>query len=354
MFLLLTLLKMSQNLQKRKEISRDIRKLIVKLRNDGNSYGEIAKIVQISRAIVQTIIKNYHSTNTTENKHRSGTPSKLSDREKRNIIRIVTDEPRTNAVNIAKDLEKSKQMSIHPETIRNVLRANEFHSRIPRKKPFISEANMKKRLEFAKLHKSDDMSFWKNVIFSDESKYNIFGYDGKQRVWRKPNTAMAIQNLLPTVKHGGASVMVWGCISAAGVGNLVFIENNMDRYVYLNILKTNLKTSVAKMGLSGKWIFQQDNDPKHTSLIVKEWLLQNVPQQLHSPPQSPDLNPIENIWDELDRRIRKNKITCKKDLKKALVEEWDKIGSDETTNLISSMPKRIQAVLDANGGPTKY
>lgn len=67
---------------------------------------------------------------------------------------------------------------------------------------------------------------------------------------------MDMQNLLPAVKHGGGSVMVWGCMSAAGVGNLVFIETTMDRHVYLNMLKANLKSSATKLGLSSNWIFQ--------------------------------------------------------------------------------------------------
>lgn len=148
--------------------------------------------------------------------------------------------------------------------------------------------------------------------------------------------------------------MVWGCMSYAGVGNLVFIDTTMDRHFYLNLFKANLKTSATKLGLSAKWIFQHDNDPKHTSHVVKEWLLYNVPKQLHFPPQSPDINPIENLWDELDRRVRKNKISNKEDLKKAFSDEWMKIGSDITEKLVSSMPRRIQALLDAKGGPTKY
>lgn len=79
---------------------------------------------------------------------------------------------------------------------------------------------MAKRIDFAKLHQNDDFDYWKNVIFSNESKFNIFGYDGEKRVWRIPNTAMDMQNLLPTVKHGGGSVMKWGCMAAAGVGKL--------------------------------------------------------------------------------------------------------------------------------------
>ncbi|GFV20397.1 transposable element Tcb1 transposase [Trichonephila clavipes] len=74
-------------------------------------------------------------------------------------------------------------------------------------KPFISLQNQKERLEFAKTHKRKTDNFWKKVIFSDESKFNIFGSDGRRTVWRKPNTALDPKNLHPTVKHGGVSVM---------------------------------------------------------------------------------------------------------------------------------------------------
>jgi transposase len=76
-----------------------------------------------------------------------------------------------------------------------------------------------------------------------------------------------------------------------------------------------------KLRLRSSFIFQQDNDPKHTSKFVKEWLIHNVPKQLHTPPQSPDMNPIENLWDEIRRKIRTHNVRNKQQLKNAILTE---------------------------------
>uniref|UniRef100_A0A0K8U1Y0 Transposable element Tcb1 transposase n=1 Tax=Bactrocera latifrons TaxID=174628 RepID=A0A0K8U1Y0_BACLA len=105
----------------------------------------------------------------------------------------------------------------------------------------------------------------------------------------------------------------------------------MNKFDYLNILKNNVAPSVEKLGLSENWIFQQDNDPKQKSKIVSEWLLYRTPKTLDHPPQSPDLNPIEHLWEHLDR--------------KKLTEEWSKISPEVTKNLTESMPRRLTEVL---------
>ena len=173
-------------------------------------------------------------------------------------------------------------------------------------------------------------------------------------VWRQKNTEMNPKHLRPTVKHGGGGVLVWGCMSASGVGNLHFIDGIMDHKMYIDILKTNLHPSAAKMDLEGNFIFQQDNDPKHTALNTKLWLLHNVPKQLNTPPQSPDINPIEHLWQLLDTKIRKRDITSKSSLKTALQEEWALLSAEETRKLVESMPRRLLAVIQAKGNPTKY
>ncbi|GFX47866.1 transposable element Tcb1 transposase [Trichonephila clavipes] len=106
--------------------------------------------------------------------------------------------------------------------------------------------------------------FWNTVIFSDETKFNIFGSDGRQYVWRKPNTELEKQHLIPTVKHGGGGVLVWGCMAANGFGKLCFIDGIMTARTYIDILRHNLQSSAQKLGLGTSFVFQQDNDPKHT------------------------------------------------------------------------------------------
>ncbi|GFX35089.1 transposable element Tc1 transposase [Trichonephila clavipes] len=216
--------------------------------------------------------------------------------QRRKVLKDIKIDPKLSAVKLAAETSRIMGRSVSAETVRNVIRHAGYSSRVARKKPFISLQNQKKRLEFAKTHPLKTGNFWKKVIFSDESKFNIFGSDGRRTVWSKPNTALDPKNIRPTVKHGGGSVMVWGCMASNGVENLVFIDSIMDHKLYIDILNNNLKESAKKLGLDGNFIFQQDNDPKHTARNVKVWCLFHCKQQLHTPPQSPDINVMENLW----------------------------------------------------------
>ncbi|GFT27626.1 transposable element Tc1 transposase [Trichonephila clavipes] len=144
---------------------------------------------------------------------RSGRPGIFSAREKRSIIKEVKKNPKISAPQLAKDVANTSHKTFSVQTIRNVLHEESYYGRAARKKPFISERNTRKSLDFAKSHVNLSDGFWNKVIFSDESKFNIFGSDGRQYVWRKPNTELEKQHLTPTVKYGGGSVLVWGCMA---------------------------------------------------------------------------------------------------------------------------------------------
>ncbi|CAK9818687.1 Transposable element Tc1 transposase [Anthophora plagiata] len=128
-------------------------------------------------------------------------------------------------------------------------------------------------------------------------------------------------------------------MASSGIGELVFIDEIMDKIVYLNILKNNLKKSAEKLGLGRDFYFQSDNDPKHTAHIVRMWVVYNVAHTLPTLAQSPDLNPIEHLWAELEIRLRKHHITNKNQLKQLLLEEWNNIQPEFTSKLVHSMPK---------------
>ena len=121
----------------------------------------------------------------------------------------------------------------------------------------VSKRHMTALLEFAKRHLK--------MIWSDETKIKLFGLNAKHHVWRKPGT-------IPTVKHGGGSIMLWGCFSAAETGRLVRIEGKIYRAKYREILDVNLLQSAQDLRLGCRFTLQQDSDPKHTAKTTQEWL----------------------------------------------------------------------------------
>jgi len=338
-----------------KYLSIEKRQLILKLHGkDGKSYAEIAALVDSPRSTVQTVINRFQYEGRVKNKIKSGRPPALSHGDKLKIKRMVATDPFISASKICGQIALWSQKRVHPETVRRAIADAGYKSRTPRRKPLVCLRNRKKRLDFARQYKNASKEFWRKVIFSDESKYNIFGSDGRIRVWRKPGEAYNPNNTIKTVKHGGGGVMVWGCMAASGVGNLEILNGVMDHKYYIDILKRNLVPSAEKLGLASDYYFVQDNDPKHTALNTRMYLLFNTPHFLKTPPQSPDLNPIEHMWDRLEKKIRSRIITSKPMLIQALQEEWAKTKESYTQHLVNSMPDRLKAVIKNKGYPTKY
>jgi hypothetical protein len=219
-------------------------------------------------------------------------------------------------------------------------------------KPFVSEANRQKRLDFASKYSNKPVAFWRRVVWSDESAY-CYIMKGKERVWRLPNERYSTECTIATVKHD-KKVLVWGCFSASGVGNLHLIEGILNARRYVNILSTQLLPSLTRLSPDGNFIFQQDNDPKHTADTTQAWLRTKHITVLDWPPQSPDLNPIENLWSFLDQRAKLRRPNSDEELFDTLKQCWCAIDEDILRNLADSMPRRLQAVIDNNGWQTKY
>ena len=151
--------------------------------------------------------------------------------------------------------------------------------------------------------------------------------------------------------------MLWGCMTWEGVGMACKIDGKMDADLYVQILGDELQQTLVDYGLSHEdIIFQQDNDPKHTSRKAREWFEEHGFEMMVWPAQSPDLNPIEHLWFLLKRRLAEYSEPLKGVLEhwERIQEEWYKIGVEECQKLIESMPRRVQEVIKAKGGYTSY
>jgi hypothetical protein len=195
---------------------------------------------------------------------------------------------------------------------------------------------------------------WEKILWSDETKVELFGKNTKRYIWRKKGTAHEPRYTIPTVKHGGGSILLWGCFSAAGPGELVTIKGIMDSEKYREILQANLMKSAKALRLGRNFLFQQDNDPKHVSKSTKAWFASHKIKVLEWPSQSPDLNPIENLWRDLKLAVHRRSPSNLTQLEKFCHEEWKKLSSEHCSKLVEGYPKRLQAVIDAGGSSTKY
>ena len=196
------------------------------------------------------------------------------------------------------------------------------------------------------------------MLWSDETKINRIESDGKVYVWKQWRESISDRTTTPTVKHGGGNnLMVWGCMGWNGVGKLVEVQGKMNAEQYCEILEDGMEESFEKLNMEeDECYFQQDIDPKHTSRRATQRFSDNNIRVLEWPAQSPDLNPIEHLWEHLKHQLQKYDTSPKgvHELWERVVEEWNEITPEVCQNLIESMSRWIKAVIKANEGHTKY
>lgn len=327
-----------------KHCTAEERKIILKLRAEGKSYKFIQNTVGCSAKMITNATKRQ---NRDENR---GRKKKTSIQTDRRIVRAVRENPFVTSSQLVVDLH----LDISSSTVRRRLIAENLRSRRPRRVPLLTTKHVKNRLSFANEHLLWPVTRWRCVLWSDETKVVLYNnFCDKQFVRRPPGTALLPRYTKPTIKHGLLSIMVWGCFSWRGVGPIFKIDGIMTQDVYLNILR-NVMLPYADEEMPIRWIYQQDNDPKHTARRVKQWFVENKVCLMTWPAQSPDLNPIENLWAEVKKDVAAAKPKNRNELWQAVQRSWTSISAEKCERLVDSMERRLHAVLASKGHATKY
>ena len=221
------------------------------------------------------------------------------------------------------------------------LRELGYKSGLPNGTPMLTADQKANRVAWATNHLNDQ---WERTLFSDKTAFQLFR--NTISVWYK-----GPRPIRPLPKNR-QKVFAWGGFCAKGKTSLHCFTGIMDARFYTEILEGHLPEIRRMFGR--RWRFQQDNDLKHTSQVAKEFLKENFPEVMDWPSNSPDLNPIENLWGIVKHRVEKRMPSNISELEQYMVEEWENIPNEFLTNLISSMRDRCQQVIDNNGERINY
>ncbi len=303
----------------------------------------------LGHSTIDTLWKKYQQTHNVSNDWSTqGRPKVLGEEERKELIETA----RENRLSSSRDLKNFLNLSASRETVnRELLREGYKAYRAPAKL-LLTKENIEQRYRFAKQLESWGGVRWRTVVFSDESAFRLVDPNGRIFVRRMEEESLEPFSYQTSVSSS-KMVMIWGAISSAGPGPLVRIQGKLDGEEYLNLFRYRLWRYYPGL-YDGSQIFQDDNATPHTSDIVNEWFAKHSIRRMDWPSRSPDINIIEDVWNKLKFEMRGKIFETQDDLWKEIKQQWQNLSQEFIDGLYASLPNRIQAILRACGGATKY
>ena len=313
----------------------------------GLSIGQIAQQLELSRYTVKFMLIAIKQMGQSMSKSRSGRPRVTTPHEDRVIVRAVQADRRISTEVLRETFQVFLDKNISPQTIRRWIQATGMHGRATRKTPFISKENKRNWLAHAKSFEPGPWTAGKrfygltrvHLIYLDQTGTFLCG-----------ESPAGSSTKSASCRHSKVAYKVAWCggLWLHGVGTLVFCDEKMKSKDYLAMVEENLAENFAKLGLPIDFEFMQVNAPIDTTKRMKAIFDQNAFYMLPQPAQSPDLNPIEHMWEYIKRRVRKSAPSSLEAVKVEITQIWERIPVSNIRDVIESMPKRKK------GGPTKY
>lgn len=263
------------------------------------------------------------------------------------ILNICQKNPFKSASDIREDLETR----VSVDTIRKRLQEQGMKCRIPARKPYLKPEHIRWRLKFAKNHRDWGVSNWEKVVFSDEKIFRASS-KGQVRVYRpKRSNRYDKRYLVPSTNRGGRfTICVWMAFGKRFRKLLRVEQKTLNSVYYTQVILSSIRGHLHRKRLT----FMQDRSSIHTSGRTKHWFVaNNIRWMKNWPAKGPDMNPVENVWAELVRRVASNP-TNKDRLWENVQKAFYDIEEDYFDTLIESMPRRMERVCEAKGGWTKY
>lgn len=333
---------------------------VVVLIEQGHCQREVARLLNLSQSAVSRIYRRFQQTGGFTRRPNTRCRRSTSERDDRFIVTTSLRNRHLTAVSIQQQLREVRDVAVSQWTVRRRLKEANLTCKRPATGPKLTTAHRQARLQFAREHLNWSIDQWRAVLFTDECRVCIYGSDRRSRVYRRPGERFSQCCFSETVSYGGGSCMIWGGISLEGKTDIVFVPGGgrgggltADRYI-ADILAHHVVPYVGFIG--EKFLLMHDNARSHTAVATRQYLSEVGIETMKWPALSPDMNPIEHMWDHLKQRVRaRNPAPSTIDeLKRALLEEWENIPQDFIKNLIRSMRNRMRAVIKARGGNTNY
>lgn len=335
------------------------------LQSTGLKQGAIAKELGCSQGRVSQLLKQPEIKGTEWGASRSGRPSTISAAHRRALCRTAQKERRAPL----QELATGHNVSV--SSARRILKESGIQKRRPAKKPFLHQEHRKARLQWCREHRAWTVEQWERVIWSDEASVRVGENPAPEWVFRRAGERFKEDCLIPSFKSDRRSIMVWAGFHGMEKSKLYcFEKGSIDSAVYQSVLREGLfglieaDSGLLESQLGGcDLIFQQDNAPIHTSRQTMHFLNSHGVRTMKWPANSPDLNPIENIWTQLKAEFHRRwlaKRACTKgrlsveQLKALLEDSWESIGADRLRSVVHSMPRRVAEVIKARGGACRY